>query len=67
VDEAIALADRIIVLDRGVVVADIPTDLPEESIARLERSAEIQKALLAHLGVGKEAGTGAAGVASSPV
>ncbi|HEX8057011.1 MAG TPA: ABC transporter ATP-binding protein [Novosphingobium sp.] len=54
VDEAIALADRIIVLDQGVVVADIPTELPEDNIARLERAAEIRQVLLAHLGVGRD-------------
>lgn len=69
VDEAIALADRIIVLDQGIVVADIPTELPEDSIARLERSAEIRKMLLTHLGVGKDPGASSsvAGPIAGPV
>jgi sulfonate transport system ATP-binding protein len=51
VDEAIALADRIVVLDAGVIVADLKTELPDNRIARLRRSAELRSALLTHLGV----------------
>lgn len=51
VDEAIALADRIAVLDQGTIIADIATELPEGEVARLERVAEIRRTLLAHLGV----------------
>ncbi|MCE7796457.1 ABC transporter ATP-binding protein [Sphingobium sufflavum] len=51
VDEAIKLADRIVVLDDGAIVADIAADLPEDPIAHLERTAEIRALLLGHLGV----------------
>lgn len=65
VDEAIALANRIIVLDQGVIVADLANDLPDEEIALLEHKADIRGVLLAHLGVGKD-GRSLAGDVASP-
>ncbi len=56
VDEAIELADRAVVLDRGVIIADLPIALPAEGIARRERTAALQHQLLALLGVETEAG-----------
>ena len=54
VDEAIALADRIIVLDAGVIVADLANAVPEDETARLEHTAEIRRVLLRFIGVGGE-------------
>ena len=54
VDEAVGLADRIVVLDGGVIVADIRTELPSDRVPRLKRIAELRSALLAHLGVSLE-------------
>jgi len=51
VDEAIVLSDRIVVLDQGAIVADICVDLPEDAGERLERTADLRRRLLAHLGV----------------
>jgi len=51
VDEAIVLADRVIVLDQGVIVADIATLLPEDPRLRIQRSSELRRLLLGHLGV----------------
>jgi sulfonate transport system ATP-binding protein len=51
VDEAIELADRVIVLDDGVIVADVATDLPEATAARVTRAFALRETLLKHLGV----------------
>jgi sulfonate transport system ATP-binding protein len=57
VDEAIELADRVVVLDDGRIVADLPVRLPTEGIARRERAAALQHELLALLGVAVDAAT----------
>jgi sulfonate transport system ATP-binding protein len=50
VDEAIVLADRVILLDDGVVRADVRVDLPDRSPAGPE-FAELRRFLLEQLGV----------------
>jgi sulfonate transport system ATP-binding protein len=57
VDEAIELADRVVVLDDGRIVADLPVALPADGIARRERAAALQHELLALLGVAVDAVT----------
>jgi len=56
VDEAIELADRVIVLDAGRIAHDITVALPPEGASRLTRIAEIRASLLGYLGVGKALG-----------
>ncbi len=51
VDEAIALADRIVLLEDGRLAADIPVALPAEPHARAETAADLRLQLLALLGV----------------
>jgi sulfonate transport system ATP-binding protein len=51
VDEAIALADRIVVLDAGKIIADLETALPQDAEARLHRFAALRQDLLGWLGV----------------
>ena len=51
VDEAIELADRIVVLEQGRIVADVPVDLPEAGEARVERAAVLRRQFLSLLGV----------------
>ncbi|KAF1049182.1 ABC transporter ATP-binding protein [Xylophilus sp.] len=51
VDEAIELADRVVVLDAGRIAADVPVRLPREGTARLAEAARIRQSLLRHLGV----------------
>jgi sulfonate transport system ATP-binding protein len=51
IDEAILLADRIVMLDDGHLAADLPVDLPESGIARRERIAELRALLHRLLGV----------------
>ncbi|MBO0843263.1 MAG: ABC transporter ATP-binding protein [Nocardioides sp.] len=51
VDEAIVLADRVIVLKDGVVASDIPVDLGERRDAGDPRFAELRTRLLGELGV----------------
>ena len=53
VDEAIVLADRVILLDDGVVRADVRVDLPDRSPADPE-FAELRTFLLDQLGVNEE-------------
>jgi sulfonate transport system ATP-binding protein len=57
VDEAIELADRVIVLDDGRIIADLSVALPADGIARRERAAALQNELLALLGVAVDAAT----------
>jgi sulfonate transport system ATP-binding protein len=51
VDEAITLAQRILVLDQGKLIVDIPVNLPERHPARESRIVEIREFLLKSLGV----------------
>jgi sulfonate transport system ATP-binding protein len=51
VDEAIELADRVVVLDAGRIVADIKVALPLDGPSRRDRFALLQHDLLALLGV----------------
>jgi len=51
VEEAIELADRVVVLDDGRIAGDITVDLPQGGPERRERAAELQQRLLAFLGV----------------
>lgn len=55
VDEAIHLADRILVLDKGVLHLDVPVQLPLGKAERLARIASLRQQLLAGLGVDVEA------------
>jgi sulfonate transport system ATP-binding protein len=57
VDEAIELADRVVVLDDGRIVADLPVALPADGAARRERAAALQHELLGLLGVAVDATT----------
>ena len=52
VDEAIALADRIVVLEQGRFVADLPVELSEAERQGTGRAAALRTRLLALLGVG---------------
>jgi len=51
VDEAIELADRVVVLEDGRIVADIAIDLPPDAAARAARFIALRRQLLALLGV----------------
>ena len=51
VDEAVELADRVVVMEGGKIVADVPTGLPVSGPARVERFAVLRRRLLAYLGV----------------
>ena len=51
VDEAIVLADRVIVLDDGLIRSDIPIDLGPHRSQGDRRFGELRSALLAQLGV----------------
>ncbi len=51
VDEAIALADRILVLEKGRISLDLSVELPEGRLEREDRIATIRARLLAELGV----------------
>ncbi|MFF2088771.1 ABC transporter ATP-binding protein [Nocardia sp. NPDC058176] len=51
VDEAVALADRVIVLDEGRLTVDIPVDLPGERDPSLPAFQHIRRTLLTALGV----------------
>jgi sulfonate transport system ATP-binding protein len=60
VDEAIELADRVVVLDRGRVVADLDVLLPPGGPARVTSFTRLRRELLGFLGVEDElAGTAA--------
>ncbi|MCK8673889.1 ABC transporter ATP-binding protein [Rhodococcus sp. NPDC003382] len=51
VDEAIALADRIIVLDHGRLAVELTVDLPHPRASRVVETAEYRRILLEALGV----------------
>ncbi|MFX8616488.1 hypothetical protein ABTM15_19385, partial [Acinetobacter baumannii] len=51
IDEAIVLADRILMLDDGRIVSDIAVDLPPGGIERRERIAALRAQLHRLLGV----------------
>ena len=51
VDEAIELADRVVVLEQGKVAADIAVDLPQAGPERSVRFAHLRRQLLGRLGV----------------
>lgn len=51
VDEAVALADRVVVLERGRIAADVPVELPAPRSAESAGYAALRGRLLALLGV----------------
>lgn len=51
IDEAILLADRIVVLEDGRLAADVPVDLPRDGNARRARITELRALLHRRLGV----------------
>jgi sulfonate transport system ATP-binding protein len=51
VDEAIDLADRVVVLEQGKVAADVAVDLPPKGPERATRFAALRRELLGRLGV----------------
>ena len=51
IDEAILLADRIVLLEEGRLAADLPVDLPTQGVARGRRIAELRALLRRLLGV----------------
>lgn len=51
VDEAIELADRVVVLDDGKIAADLAIDLPKAGEARRAQVAALRRELLGYLGV----------------
>ncbi|MGY2117019.1 ABC transporter ATP-binding protein [Nocardia gipuzkoensis] len=51
VDEAIALADRVLVLDEGRITVDLPVELPAERDPSLPEFQRVRRALLSSLGV----------------
>ncbi|NLU84255.1 ABC transporter ATP-binding protein [Rhodococcus sp. HNM0569] len=55
VDEAIALADRVLVLDHGVLAVELQIDLPHPRAERVVETAEYRRLLLAALGVERAA------------
>jgi sulfonate transport system ATP-binding protein len=60
VQEAIELADRVVVLDDGKIAADLAVDLPPQGEARRLRAAALRRQLLGFLGVEDLAETPAA-------
>jgi ABC-type nitrate/sulfonate/bicarbonate transport system ATPase subunit len=54
VDEAVLLADRVLVLDRGRIAADIPVDLPRPRAHGEAGFGALRRRLLAELGVEAE-------------
>ena len=63
VDEAIHLADRVVVLDQGKLVVDVTVALPATQPRREARVVELRERLLASLGVEAELGEKARAVA----
>jgi sulfonate transport system ATP-binding protein len=59
VDEAIELADRVVVLEDGRLVADVPVALPPDGPARREAAAELRARFLGLLGVVDDVTAGA--------
>jgi sulfonate transport system ATP-binding protein len=57
VDEAIELADRVVVLDAGRIVANITVSLPPDGPDRRDRFAALQHELLGLLGVDTDSAT----------
>ncbi|MFC6013849.1 ABC transporter ATP-binding protein [Nocardia lasii] len=55
VDEAVALADRVIVLDDGRLAVDVPVELPGERDPSLPEFQHIRRTLLTALGVAETA------------
>ncbi|MFO1013569.1 MAG: ABC transporter ATP-binding protein [Caulobacteraceae bacterium] len=51
VDEAIELADRVVVMEGGKIVADAAVDLPAGGEARIDAFAALRRRLLGYLGV----------------
>ncbi len=51
VEEAVALANRAVVLENGRLILDLPIELPHEPIARDHRRAQLRSILLERLGV----------------
>ncbi len=51
VDEAIKLADRVVLLDRGCITVDLPIDLPPDAKDLPRRFADTRSQLLRELGV----------------
>ena len=51
IDEAILLADRVLVLEEGRIAADLAVDLPDNAIERGRRTAELRSLLHGLLGV----------------
>ncbi|GGV34409.1 aliphatic sulfonates import ATP-binding protein SsuB 1 [Streptomyces longisporoflavus] len=56
VDEAIALADRVVVLDEGRIAADVRVDLPAPRGQGTQRYAALRAGLLRQLGVDQDGG-----------
>jgi len=65
VDEAILLADRVLVLERGQLAVDLPIALSHPRAQRDPQFAEYRETLLAALGVGASAATAAYDAADS--
>lgn len=55
VDEAVALADRVLVLDRGTIVLDLPNDAPRPRNRATPAFAALRARLLDRLGVREQA------------
>ena len=55
VDEAIILADRVVVLDEGHVVVDLPVDVPTPRLRSHEAFGRLRSRLLAALGIDERA------------
>ncbi|HEY2356710.1 MAG TPA: ABC transporter ATP-binding protein [Phenylobacterium sp.] len=51
VDEAIELADRVVVMEQGRIAADLAVDLPDDGPERSVRFAQLRRQLLGRLGV----------------
>ena len=60
IEEALILADRVILLAEGKLVDDIPVDLPrprDEDVRASAAAVDITKTILAHLGITEEEAT----------